>query len=57
MSTRDDGCQNAKRVASKYGYTIVCDEDRVEEAIEVAEGCQNAKEVASKYGFTVVCDE
>ncbi len=53
----DEGCKNAQRVASKYGYTIVCDEDEVEEAKKVADGCTNAQEVASKYGYTVVCDD
>lgn len=57
MSNFEDGCKNAQRVASKYGYTIICDEDQLEEAKAVAEGCANAKEVASKYGFTIVCDE
>lgn len=53
----ESDCKKAQRVASKYGYTIVCDEDEVEEAKKVVEGCENAKEVASKYGYTVICDD
>ena len=57
-----DMCENVKTVASKYGYTVVCDEE--EDARENAdlvmpagETCENAKKVASKVGYTVVCDE
>ena len=53
-----DGCQNAKRVASKYGHILTCPED---EAIEVAvtsdPDCLNAQKVAGKYGYTVTCPE
>lgn len=51
------GCKNAQRVASKFGYVIVCDEDEVHEAKKIADDCANAQEVASKYGYTVICEE
>lgn len=53
----DEGCENAKEVASKYGYNIVCDDDELEETRSDDENCENAKEVASKHGYTVVCED
>ena len=55
-------CENVKEVASKFGYTIVCDEEdeKKQEAdlvLPAGEPCENAKKVASKIGYTVVCDE
>lgn len=53
----DDGCENAKQVASRYGFQIVCDEDENVELESADAGCENAKQVASRYGMQVVCDD
>ena len=46
---------------SKYGVTLVCDEEETKEVADVVlpagEQCENMKEVVSKVGVTVVCDE
>ena len=58
-----DGCENAKQVASIYGYHIVCDDDEViigqksDDTVTNDEGCENAKSVASKYGYQMVCED
>ena len=33
----EDGCENAAKVASKYGYQIVCDDDEEEKVEEAKE--------------------
>ena len=46
----EDGCENAAKVASKYGYQIVCDDDeeeKVEEAKENDPNSEHAAKVAS----------
>ena len=56
----EDGCENAAKVASKYGYQIVCDdgeEEKVEEAKENDPNCEHAAKVASKYGYMINCDD
>lgn len=56
----DDGCENAKQVASRYGYHIVCDDDdavETENTQSTDDGCENAKQVASRFGVHVVCDD
>ena len=56
----EDGCENAQKVASKYGYHLVCDEDEEKKAKEkeiLDPNCENAKKVGSKYGYTIACDE
>jgi hypothetical protein len=60
-----EGCEKMKRVISKYGMEVVCNEEdekkqkRIEADMVVPAGevCENMKTVASKVGFTVVCDE
>ena len=56
-----EDCENAKEVVSKYGVTLVCDEEETKETADVilpaGEQCENMKTVASKVGVTVVCDE
>ena len=56
-----EDCENAKEVVSKYGVTLVCDEEETKEVADVVlpagEQCENMKEVVSKVGVTVVCDE
>lgn len=57
-----DDCENVKRVVSKYGYQIVCDEEeeKKQEAdiiLPSGEECDSIVKVASKVGVSVVCDE
>ena len=60
MLTKED-CENAKEVVSKYGVSLVCDEEDEKAGADVvlpaSEQCENMKTVASKVGVTVVCDE
>ena len=60
MLNKED-CENAKEVVSKYGVTLVCDEEETKENADIvlpaSEQCENMKTVASKVGLTVVCDE
>ena len=59
----EEQCENVKEVASKYGVTVVCNEDDEKEKLTAdivmpaSEHCENMKTVASKVGVTVVCDE
>ena len=54
----EEGCENAAKVASKYGYQIVCDDEKEKkEKKAVDPNCENAKTVASKYGYVINCDE
>lgn len=57
-----DECGRVKEVVSKYGVTMVCDEeDEAKRTADIVmpagEECENAKKVASKHGVVVVCDE
>lgn len=59
----EEQCNQVKKVVSKYGVTVVCDEKEKEEKrnadiiLPASEQCENMKTVASKVGVTVVCDE
>jgi len=61
----EEGCQNVKEIASKFGTTVVCDENDEQEILKkeadvvlpAGEICEDAKVVASKVGVMVVCDE
>lgn len=53
-----NGCQNAKKAAARYGQVITCPEDEQEEEIVIVdENCLHAKKVAGRYGYSVVCPE
>ena len=57
-----DICDNMKQVTSKFGITVVCDEEEeakinADMVLPADENCENVKQVASKVGYTVVCDE
>lgn len=63
-----DDCENMKKVISRYGYAIVCDEKEEAEAkakelrdadliLPAGEDCEKLVTVASRVGVTVVCDE
>lgn len=54
---KDEGCENAKEVASRFGFQIVCDEEEEVELESADAGCENAKQVASRHGMQVVCDD
>jgi hypothetical protein len=57
----DEQCQETKRVVSKYGVSVVCDEDEIVEKHDIvmsaSENCENMKEVVGKYGVSVLCQE
>lgn len=57
----DEQCQETKRVVSKYGVSVVCDEDEIVKKHDItmsaSENCENIKEVVSKYGVSVLCEE
>ena len=58
----EEQCEQVKEVVSKYGVTVVCDENEEEKmkadfVMPAGEECDNIKEVASKAGKVVVCDE
>ena len=56
-----EDCKKAKRAVSKYGITIVCNEDKEQAAPDLilpgGEGCHKMQKVASKLGYQVVCEE
>ena len=57
----EEQCKNVKNVVSKYGVTVVCDEEeekvKADIVLPASEQCENMKTVASKVGVSVVCDE
>ena len=61
----EEQCGNIKTIASKYGVTVVCNEEdeRNKERefasviLPASEQCEKMKTVASKVGMTVLCDE
>ena len=58
----EEQCKNVKNVVSKYGVTVVCDENEDEKlnadiVLPASEQCENMKTVASKVGVAVVCEE
>lgn len=57
----EEQCNQVKKVVSKYGVTVVCDEEEEKRNADIilpaSEQCENMKTVASKVGVTVVCDE
>ena len=62
MGLDKETCENVKKTASKFGYTVVCDEKEQEREeadlfLPADEYCDNIKKVASKVGYQVVCDE
>ncbi len=57
-----EDCEHTKKVASKYGISVVCSEDDEQENqpalhLPADEECQHSKKVASKYGVQVICEE
>ncbi|MBQ3206289.1 MAG: hypothetical protein IJB37_07040 [Peptococcaceae bacterium] len=57
----EEQCKESKKAMSKYGVTLVCDEEdekpTVDGVMTAGENCENVKVIASKHGLTVVCDE
>ena len=57
----EEQCEQVKEVVSKYGVSVVCDEEeekaKADFVMPAGEECENIKEVASKAGKVVVCDE
>lgn len=58
-----EDCEKVKKVVSKYGVQVVCNEEDEKEleqpdmVLPAGEGCENVKKVASKMGYQIVCDE
>lgn len=53
-------CENAKTAVSKYGVSIICDEQMEKEPdvkMPASENCENLKRTVSKYGVSVVCED
>lgn len=61
LDMTEEICNNMKEAVSKYGVTVVCDEEEEEQKADVVmpagETCEEFKKIASKYGTTVLCDE
>ncbi|MBR5318026.1 MAG: hypothetical protein IKU46_00305 [Peptococcaceae bacterium] len=57
----EEACEETKKVVSKFGVTVVCDEEDEKAEADIVlpadENCENMKKVGSKVGVTVVCDE
>ena len=61
----EEQCENVKTIVSKYGVTVVCNEEdekmkerkHADVILPAGEQCEKMKTVASKIGMTVVCDE
>ena len=57
----EEQCNQVKKVVSKYGVTVVCNEKEEKRNADIvlpaSEQCENMKTVASKVGVTIVCDE
>ena len=60
-----ENCEDMKKVVSKFGVQVVCNEEDKKElekanadvVLPAGEECENMKEVVSKHGVSVVCDE
>lgn len=54
-------CENMKAAASKYGMTVVCNEEDEKGLADITlpadENCEHMREVALKSGKVIVCDE
>jgi len=58
-------CNEVKKVVSKYGVSVVCNEQDIVEnekndaqiILPASEQCGKMKTIASKVGVTVVCEE
>ena len=61
LGMTEETCNNMKTAISKYGISMICDENKEEIHADVVlpanENCDNMKEVASKFGVAVLCEE
>lgn len=66
MDFMEQGCAEAKKVHSKIGTMLLCDEEDRDDLVEqkkagsdpiIAQGCAEAKKVHSKIGTMLLCDE
>lgn len=59
----EEQCQETKRAVSKYGISVVCNEEeeelkeRADIVISANEGCEEIKTTVGKYGVSVLCEE
>ena len=58
----EEQCQETKKVVSKYGISVVCNEEEEVKAqadivMPASEGCEEIKTTVGKYGVSVLCKE
>lgn len=60
LDMTEENCNNMKEAVSKYGVTVVCEEEEEQKAdivMPAGEQCEEFKKIVSKYGTTVLCNE
>ena len=60
LDMTEEICNNMKEAVSKYGVTVVCEEEEEQKAdivMPAGEQCEEMKALASKYGTVVLCQE
>jgi hypothetical protein len=58
----EEQCQETKKVVSKYGISVVCNEEeelkeKADIVMSAGEGCEEIKTTVGKYGVSVLCEE
>lgn len=58
----EEQCLETKKIVSKYGISIVCDENEVlakepDIVMPASEMCEDMRQTVGKYGVTVVCED
>ena len=56
----NEQCKNIKEITSKYGVTVICDEEENKKpdiVMPTNENCEKLKEVVGKYGVKLLCKE
>lgn len=61
-SMNEEQCQETKKVVSKYGISVVCNEEeelkeKADIVMPASEDCENMKVAVGKYGVSVLCEE
>lgn len=59
LDMTEENCNNMKEAVSKYGVTVVCEEEeqKADIVMPAGEQCEDVKALASKYGTVVLCQE
>ena len=58
----EEQCRETKKVVSKYGISVVCNEEeelkeKADIVMPAGEGCEKIKTTVGKYGISVLCEE